>query len=143
VTKLVESVRLPGAPQAIRDLWFDARRRPSFIHDWGGVVKQEGWPATGGILIWETRPGGDGWTREKRSSDDTVVVESEVLYGEKRVTFDGTDGDVVMEVTFTYKAKERTPTWDFLFIRRGQRNALRRTLDRFAIECAAEAELAA
>jgi Polyketide cyclase / dehydrase and lipid transport len=137
------AVRLP--PAAALGLWTDVQRWPTFVEGFGHVVERSPeWPAVGARVVWESTPGGRGRVTEK-------VVESEgdrfatrvfepALVGTQTLRLAG--GEV--ELTLDYELQRYGPLRalaDAIFIRRALRDALRRTLSRFAIEAEEEAGL--
>jgi hypothetical protein len=78
--------------------------------------------------------------RVEQASD----VEDEQLRGRQEITFTSAGDDVDIELSLHYELKAGGPFMvisDLLFIRRAQRDSLRRTLHRFALELGAEREL--
>ena len=136
------SARVPGTVEAARALWTDVRRWPSFVDGFGHVVRQDpGWPRSGAV-VWQSTPHGRG--RVVEHADGTV--EDERLTGRQDVTFSPAEDGVEVTVHLDYRLRERsplTPVVDRLFIRRAVRDALARTLRRYAIEAAADADLSA
>ena len=141
-----------GPAEAVEALWCEPARWPSWIDGFGHVVALgEGWPGAGAVLDWQSRPGGRGRVRERVQRREPAArlvlnVEDEQLRGTQEVTFsDREDGAVLVSLTLEYSLKERnafTPVVDRLFIRRAMAASLQRTLERFARERAADADLA-
>ena len=69
-------------------------------------------------------------------------VEDEQLAGRQTATFDLTPEGTVVAVELEYRLKRGNVLLDVLFVRRALRDALRRTVVRYAREAAAEAALA-
>src|SRR5690242_14980884 len=61
VTRIAAERHLPGStPADAAALWWDTTRWPSFVDGFSHVHKREGdWPAVGGRLVWDARPGSD------------------------------------------------------------------------------------
>ncbi len=140
MSRVTVSTRVPGGTvEAARELWFDVRRWPSFVDGFGHVVRQDpAWPA-GGTLVWQSTPHGRGRVIEHAGGR----VEDERLIGRQEVDFAPAADGVEVTVRFDYELRNRTPVTplvDRLFIRRAVRDALGRTLRRYAIELAAETE---
>ena len=140
-----------GPAEAAEALWCEPARWPSWIDGFGHVVALgEGWPAAGAVLDWQSRPGGRGRVRERVQRREAgacllLDVEDEQLRGTQEVTFADQEGAVLVTFTLEYSLKERnalTPLVDRLFIRRAMTASLQRTLERFARERAADADLA-
>ena len=138
MSRVAVSTRVPGATVgAARELWSDVRRWPTFVDGFGHVVRQEpGWPHTGS-LVWQSTPHGRGRVIEHADGR----VEDERLVGRQQVAFEPEGDGVEVTVVFEYELRDRTPVTpvvDRLFIRRAVRDALARTLRRYAIELEAE-----
>jgi hypothetical protein len=138
VSEVTVSTLVPGATgEAARELWFDVRRWPSFVDGFGHVVRQDPeWPAAG-TLVWQSTPHGRGRVIEHAGGR----VEDERLLGHQAVDFAPVPDGVEVTVRFEYQLRNRTPVTpvvDRLFIRRAVRDALGRTLRRYAIELEAE-----
>jgi hypothetical protein len=135
MSRITVSARVPGTVEDARDLWFDPRRWPSFVDGFGHVVRQDPeWPRAG-ALVWQSTPHGRG--RVIEHADGTV--EDERLVGRQEVEFVPAPDGVDVVVRLEYRLRERTPLTplvDRLFIRRAVRDALARTLRRYAIEAA-------
>ena len=140
-----------GPAEAVEALWCEPARWPSWIDGFGHVVALgEGWPGAGAVLDWQSRPGGRGRVRERVQRSEpgarlVLDVEDQQLRGTQEVTFTERDDAVLVALTLEYSLKERnplTPLVDRLFIRRAMAASLQRTLDRFARERAADADLA-
>jgi hypothetical protein len=138
VSRVEVATRVPGATvEAARELWYDVRRWPTFVDGFGRVVRQEpAWPDAG-TLVWQSTPHGRGRVIEHANGR----VEDERLVGRQEVTFAPAEDGVEVTVRFDYELRNRTPVTpvvDRLFIRRAVRDALGRTLRRYAIELEAE-----
>jgi Polyketide cyclase / dehydrase and lipid transport len=144
------SVDVAGPVEAAEALWYDTRRWPSFIDGFGHVSKLEGnWPAEGAKVVWDSTPRGRGHVVERVVSHEpgrgqTLEVEDPRLRGTQRVVFEPLEGGAAVGLELQYQLKERGPIQtltDIFFVRRALRDALRRTLVRFARELAADREL--
>jgi uncharacterized membrane protein len=144
------AIVVPLSPQQAYDLWTDLSRWPTFIDGFGHPTRvDETWPQTGAKLVWKSVPGGRGDVTERVTRDEPGVthqanVFEEKLDGTQTVTFTATDEGTRTELTLEYTVRvggPLRPVVDVLFIRRAQNDALARTLRRFAIEAAEEAEL--
>ena len=136
-------------PQAARALWADVRRWPTFVEGFAHVVEaSRDWPAEGARLVWQSNPAGRGRVTEKVVESDAERLRTQVyedaLVGEQTVTFEPTEEGTRMELRLEYELARSGPLRgiaDVLFIRRALRDALRRTLGRFAVEAEEEAAL--
>jgi hypothetical protein len=150
VSRTVEvATVVPLAPPRARALWTDLRRWPSFVEGFAHVVEVRGeWPADGAQVVWKSTPGGRGRVTEKVVDDSpgcfATRVSEEALQGEQRARFTpAEEGGARVELRLEYELSQGgplRPVSDLLFIRRALRDALRRTLRRYAVEAAEEAE---
>lgn len=130
-------------------LWYDTRRWPMFVDGFHHVASgQEGWPEEG-TLVWDSTPGGRGRVLERVVRHEprvgqTVEVEDETTTGTQTVSFSvGPTDEVQVALELDYRLKQRrggplSSVVDAVFIRPRQREALARTLSRFARELAAD-----
>jgi hypothetical protein len=136
VSRVSAAARVPGALEQVRALWYDLGRWPSFIDGFGSLVAVgPDWPETGAI-VWDSTPHGRG--RVVENPDGTF--EDAQLTGTQTIAFEPEAGGatVVVRLAFDYRIKERTPVTpllDLFFVRRAVRDALTRTVNRFAAEC--------
>jgi hypothetical protein len=146
------SVLLPGFRASEAEaLWYDTSRWPTFVDGFSHVVSQEGdWPAAPSTLVWQSTPAGRGRVLERVSEYEprlgqTAQVDDPKMTATQRVAFTPQDDGVEVTLSMEYDLKEGGPLkpfMDFLFIRRAIGDALKRTVDRFARELKADAELA-
>jgi Polyketide cyclase / dehydrase and lipid transport len=143
------AIDVPGLASDAEALWYDHRRWPTFVDGLHHVARLEGdWPRTGARVVWDSRPGGRGRVVERvvayePRGGQTLAVEDERLRGEQRVAFTPREGGVTIALELRWTLKERRgipAVVDLLFVRRPQREALERTLRRFAAELASERE---
>ena len=135
---------------AAEALWYDTSRWGSFVDGFAHVARLEGdWPAAGAQLTWDSRPHGRGRVIErvlwqKPGEGQGVEVEDERLAGRQTVRFEELEDGVGIELELDYRLKRTnplTPLVDVLFVRRALAASLRRTLERFDRELAAEGDL--
>ena len=147
-----EAVVVPLVPARAFGLWADVARWPTFIDGFARVERiDEGWPAEGAQLVWQSTPDGRGRVTERvTASEPGVVLATQVfeekLTGAQTVAFEADEeGEgTLVELELDYQLMEAgalSGLTDVLFIRRAQRDALVRTLRRFATEAAEEASL--
>ncbi len=151
-------MRLAGArgavvlePAAALALWTDPDRWPAFIEGFGHVLEVgRSWPETGSKAVWDSIPGGRGRVTELVLERDearlVTQVFEEALAGTQtfRAIPAPADGGSVVELTLEYELGGAGPfrgIADAVFIRRALRDALRRTVRRFAVEAEEEAGL--
>lgn len=141
MARVTRSATLPGPISACEDLWYDLRRRPSYVEGFGHVQKVDGpWPRTGARVLWHGPPRGRGLVAEtvdafEAREGQTAHVEDEQLRGTQTTTFaPAADGQVVVTVAFAWTLKEANAVTDWLFVRRRIGEELRRTLARYRIE---------
>ena len=142
-------IDVPGQASDAEALWYDHRRWPAFVHGLKNVARVTGdWPQPGAEVLWDAHPGGRGRVLERVQAYDpragqTTAVEDERIRATQRVGFAPHAGGVVVTLELDYEPKDprlRFAPIDALFVRRPQRDALRRTLRRFATELRAERE---
>ena len=143
MSRVAAAARVPGPVDAVRALWVDLSRWPAFIDGFATVVRVDGgWPAAGEI-VWDSTPHGRGRVIER--ADGTF--EDARLAGVQSLAFEpADDGTVTVRLAFDYRIKERTPLTpllDLFFVRRSIRDALTRTVQRFAAEAQLEDDLRA
>ena len=135
-------------PERAADLWRDSRRWSAFVEGFQRFVEvSPDWPEAGSRLVWESIPRGRGRVTEKvvDTGDRRFAtrVAEERLVGIQRAIFrPGDEGGAVVRLELDYELTSEAPlkvVADVIFVRRAVRDALRRTLRRFAVE--AEDEL--
>jgi hypothetical protein len=131
-------------------LWTDLDRWATFIDGFAHVVERPPeWPAVAAKLVWQSTRGGRGRVTERvvHSDEDALVTEvyEERLHGTQTVSFArGEGGATHVRIELEYELARGGPLRfiaDALFIRRAQRDALRRTIGRFRVEAEEEAAL--
>jgi hypothetical protein len=149
MSRAVARIDVPGRVSAAETLWYDHRRWPTFVDGLKHVDKVEGeWPRAGARVLWISHPGGRGRVIEQVTSYEarvgqTVRVEDEQTYATQRVAFEPLEDGTRVQLELDYRLKRSRalmPLVDLVFIRRQQRDALRRTLRRFRTELAAESD---
>jgi Polyketide cyclase / dehydrase and lipid transport len=138
------------APEAALRLWTDATRWPTFIEGFARVIEQDpGWPAEGSRLVWESIPTGRGRVTEKVVRGAAAERFATQVFEDRLVglqTFRAAESEagsrveLSLEYTLT-KYGALGGVADAIFIRRALRDALHRTLSRFAVEAEEEAGL--
>jgi hypothetical protein len=140
---------VPLETERARELWTDVRRWPSFVEGFSSAVELSGdWPGQGAKLVWQSTRAGRGRVTERVTEAGPERFSTEVfedsLMGTQTVSFvrasEGTRVELRLEYELTRYGPLRAVA-DFLFIRRALRDALRRTLHRFAVEAEEEAGL--
>jgi hypothetical protein len=137
------------APEAALGLWTDVRRWPTFVEGHARTLEvSDDWPAEGAKVVWESIPGGRGRVTEKVITHGTgrfaTQVFEDALQGEQSVSVSEDAEGTRVELRLDYKLSKYGPLQalaDVLFIRRALRDALRRTLRRFAVEAEEESAL--
>jgi Polyketide cyclase / dehydrase and lipid transport len=138
------------APEAALRLWTDATRWPTFIEGFARVIEQDpGWPAEGSRLVWESIPTGRGRVTEKvvrgaAAERFATQVFEDRLMGLQTVRAAESEAGSRVELSLEYtltKYGALGGVADAIFIRRALRDALHRTLSRFAVEAEEEAGL--
>ena len=140
---------VPLAPEGALALWTNVDRWATFVEGFTRKLEQSPeWPGEGARVVWESGPGGRGTVTEKVLDHGTGRFETRVseqaLQGRQAfIVSEDADGSRV-ELTLEYELTKYGPlraVADVLFIRRAQRDALRRTLRRFVVEAEEEAGL--
>ena len=141
--------RVRLTPAEALALWTDVERWPSFVE--GFARRRElaaDWPAKGARVVWESSPEGRGRVTETVLEHETdrfsTQVFEEALMGTQTLRAAPAPDGAEIELTLDYELAKYGPlagVADAIFIRRALRDALRRTLFRFAIEAEEEAEL--
>ena len=138
---------LPLTPPEVLRLWSDVERWPSFVEGFARRLEvTDPWPEPGGRVVWESTPDGRGRVTEtvtERAGDrfSTQVYEQALAGTQTLRALPASDGSEV-ELSLEYELAKYGPLRglaDMLFIRRALRDALRRTLSRFAVEAEEEA----
>jgi Polyketide cyclase / dehydrase and lipid transport len=128
-------------------LWYDTRRWPAFVDGCKHVARIDGdWPHEGARVVWDSYPGGRGRVLEhvvgyEARVGQALAVEDEKIRGTQRVAFVPHAEGVTVSLELDYDLKEQRGmfgAFDLLFVRRPQREALQRTLRRFAAELRSE-----
>ena len=137
-------------PEPAAALWSDLRRWPSFVEGFARVLEQSGeWPDQGAKVVWESGPGGRGRVTEKVVQRGprvlgTRVAEDRLLGTQTFRAEPDPEGGSVVELSLEYELTSTGPLrWltDVIFIRRALRDALGRTLRRYAVEAQDDAGL--
>jgi Polyketide cyclase / dehydrase and lipid transport len=140
---------LPLTPPEVLRLWADVERWASFVEGFARRLELTAtWPEPGGRVVWESTPDGRGRVTEtvkEREPDrfSTQVYEKALTGTQTLRALPASDGSEV-ELSLEYQLTRYGPlrgVADALFIRRALRDALRRTLFRFAVEAEEEARL--
>jgi hypothetical protein len=147
VGRVSARIDVPGQASDAEELWYDLRRWPSFVDGCKYIARVEGdWPAAGALVIWDSFPGGRGRVLEEvvdyeARVGQSLTVEDETIRGTQRVTFGPHEGGVTVSLEREYALKQprgKFGAYELLFVRRPQREALERTLRRFARELRAD-----
>jgi uncharacterized membrane protein len=143
-------IEVEGQISEAERLWYDLGRWPSFVDGFGHVSKREGdWPKVGSRIVWASVPAGRGLVSERVTAYEvrvaqTVEVEDPRMSGSQRVSFaPAGEGRCTVTLELDYQLKQGGPfggVVDALFVRRALRDALRRTLSRFARELRSDRE---
>jgi hypothetical protein len=142
-------ITVPGRISEAEALWYDTRRWAAFVDGFHHVARADpGWPVEG-TLMWDSRAGGRGRVLERvvrfePRVGQTAEIEDEKITGTQTVGFVARAGDrveITLELRYALKERRGGPLFtvvDAIFIRPRQREALARTLARFARELAAD-----
>ena len=145
-----EAIAVRLDPQRAFDLWADVTRWPTFVDGFARPERlDEGWPAEGAKLVWQSTPDGRGTVTERvveSAPPGRLVTDvfEERCSGTQTITFEPDEDGALVQIELDYelsKGGALKGVTDVLFIRRAQADALVRTLRRFATEAAEEAAL--
>jgi hypothetical protein len=137
-------------PDEAAALWRDPRRWSAFVEGFQRIEEvAPSWPEEGARLVWDSGAGGRGRVTEKVAVNAPTQFATKVyedrLYGTQTADFrlDREGGaEVVLSLEYELTGDNLfNPVTDLLFIRRALRDALGRTLRRFAVEAREEAAL--
>jgi Polyketide cyclase / dehydrase and lipid transport len=140
---------VPLGPEAATTMWRDARHWSGFVEGFQRMEEQSAdWPAEGAKVIWHSGVGGRGRVSEKviattPTGFSTRVAEDRLLGLQTFEALEDGEGSRV-ELSLEYELADPGPlraVMDVLFIRRALRDALTRTLGRFAVEAQDQAGL--
>lgn len=142
-------IAIPGrSAEQAEALWHDTDRWASFVDGLAHVHAVEGdHPRAGGVVKWESFPGGRGRVREQvvayePGRGQVVDVQDSQIQGRQTLTLEQrADGALGIGLELIYEVRRRssfTPLIDLVFVRRAQADSLRRTLLRFRRELDAE-----
>ncbi len=142
---------VPGRAVEAEQLWYDKHRWPSWIDGFGKVVSlDDEWPQTGARLMWDAPAGGgragaylrgrvvERVTRYEPRLGQTLDWEDAEYTGVRRVTFEPGMEETKITLEVEPQSKLRVPPARVWWFRRQLRESLRRTLQRFSYELAAE-----
>ena len=139
-----------GTLAIAEQLFYDTERWPSWVDGLARVTRRDGdWPAAGTQLEWESHPGGRGRVIERVVAFEPGVGQAiEVADARMRATqtvgFEVLEGGVSVRLGLDYRLVDAGllgRVTDALFIRRALGDSMRRTLERFGRELAADREL--
>lgn len=141
MARISRFTELPGPISACEELWYDLRRRSSYVEGFGHVTKVEGdWPQLGARVVWNAPPNTRGMVAEKVDAYEArtgqkLFVEDEQLRGTQQISFaPADDGLVRVTLAFDWKLKEGNAITDWVFVRRAMGETLRKTLVKYRIE---------
>jgi hypothetical protein len=142
VATLEQSVQVEASLAEVWDHYFDARGWGSWVDGFHAVSSAEGYPETGGTLVWRSNPAGRGTVTERvlehqprrRHRIEFADPESS---GELLTRFE-IEGDAIrVSQTLDYRLRTGGPfAWftERLFVRGQMRGSMQRSLLRFKHE---------
>ncbi|MFN2617069.1 MAG: SRPBCC family protein [Thermoleophilaceae bacterium] len=136
-------------PEAARRLWLDVGRWPAFVEGFAHTVEvSPDWPSEGAKLVWQSVPSGRGRVTERVAEGAAERFVTDVyedsLVGKQTISFAEVAEGTRIELRLDYELSRYGPLRalaDAVFIRRALRDALRRTLRRFAVEAEEDARI--
>jgi hypothetical protein len=138
---------VPLAPEGVLALWTDLDRWGTFVEGFAHTLEvSSDWPAEGSRVVWQSGPGGRGRVTEKvlehSNARFATRVSEDALQGRQSLSVSEDADGARVELALEYELTKYGPlraVADSIFIRRSLRDALGRTLRRFAIEAEEEA----
>ena len=131
------SAMAPRPPADAEALWYDLSRWPAFVDGFATVLERDPeWPRAG-KLVWRSTPHGRGTVHERVTEPGVSEFHDDKLTGTQRVEFAPHGEHTRVTLTMEYRIEDPnalTPFVDLLFVRRALRDALQRTVARFARE---------
>jgi Polyketide cyclase / dehydrase and lipid transport len=136
-----------GRAVEVEQLWYDKTRWASWIDGFGHIVSlDDDWPQTGARLLWDAgrvgpHPRGrviERVTRYEPRLGHTLDWEDAAFTGVRRVTFEPGHESTRITLEVEPTPKEKLPPARLWLFRRRLGDSLRRTLQRFSYELAAE-----
>ena len=135
--RVTASAIAPGPPADAEALWYDLTRWAAFVDGFAAVVERDPeWPRAG-KLVWRSTPHGRGTVHERVLEPGVSEFHDDKLTGTQRVEFAPHGEHTRVTLEMEYRIEEPTaltPIVDLLFVRRAIRDAMRRTVVRFARE---------
>jgi uncharacterized protein YndB with AHSA1/START domain len=139
------AVEIAAAPTDVWELYFDADRWPSWVDGFAAAVSADGYPETGGELVWRSSAAGRGEVRERVLDHEPrslhrIAWEDPESRGTLETRFEIVPGaDRVTRVTqrLGYELRGGGPLarlTDLLFIRTQMRRSLERSLGALRLE---------
>jgi hypothetical protein len=143
------AAEVPLEPAQALGLWTDLGRWPSFVEGFARLTEASpGWPEAGSKVVWESGPAGRGRVTEKVLESGThrfaTRVYEERLVGTQTAEVEGAEGGTRVRLTLEYELGKGgfvTAVTDLVYTRRTLRDALVRSLRRFAVEAEEDAGL--
>jgi uncharacterized membrane protein len=132
---------------AAERLWSDPTSWPAWVEGFARVVRSDGeWPTPGSVVEWQSGPSGRGDVRERVAAHEpgasvTTEFSDDRMRGTQHVEFEPLEGGVAVSLELEYTLtgiRFGALALDALFVRRAIRDSLRRTLQRFGRELAAQ-----
>jgi hypothetical protein len=132
---------------AAERLWCDPASWPAWVEGFARLVRSAGdWPAPGATIEWQSSPAGRGDVREQVVAHEpgvslTTTFADDRSRGTQLVRFAPLDDGVAVTLELDYTLtgiRFGAFVLDALFVRRAIRDSLRRMLQRFGQELAAQ-----
>jgi hypothetical protein len=147
IVKAAAEVALP--PERALALWTDVGRWPSLVEGFARISEiSQDWPEPGSKVVWESRPGGRGRVTETVLQRDirrfTTRIYEQRLIGTQTAEVEPAEGGSRVDLRLEYELQKGGPLrglTDLIFIRRALRDAMVRSLHRFAVEADEDAGL--
>jgi hypothetical protein len=129
-------VEIGAEVAAVWGLYFDAGSWPAWVDQFAAVVSSEGYPETGGTLIWRSGRAGRGEVTERVIEHEPrrlhrIAFSDPEAEGELATTFEPTGDGTRLRQEMSYELRDRgffTRAADLFFVRSQMRASLARSL---------------
>jgi hypothetical protein len=147
LSRVSEQMDFAWPAAAAERLWCDPASWPAWVEGFARFVRSEGeWPTPGALIEWQSTPAGRGDVRERVVAHEpgaslTTAFEDDRSRGTQVVLFEPLEAGVAVTLELEYTLtgiRFGAFVLDALFVRRAIRDSLRRTLQRFGQELAAQ-----
>ena len=142
VIRAVAVVEGPGLE--VEQLWYDKTRWPAWVDGFTNLARlDDGWPLDGSRRVYDAARGRIRETVSRYIAGDSIVatIEDERVSGVSRVRFETDNVRTRITWELDVEPKEKLAPGRRWWLRRGMRQSMERSLQRFGYELAAELDL--